>query len=82
LGREDVVLVHPKTASTASSSTGALVAAGSLQPWQIMLCRFRWTLPDTNLRVSYTHVPLFVPLPLAYANTGKEQRGIGILGIQ
>jgi hypothetical protein len=32
LGREDVFLVHPKMASTASSSTGALVAADSLQP--------------------------------------------------
>jgi len=32
LGREDVLLVHPKMASTASSSTGALVGAGSLQP--------------------------------------------------
>jgi len=32
LGKEDVLLVHLKTASTTSSSTGALVAAGSLQP--------------------------------------------------
>jgi len=31
LGKEDVLLVHPKTASTASSSIGALVAAGSFQ---------------------------------------------------
>jgi hypothetical protein len=32
LDREDAFLVHPKTASTALSSTGALVAAGSLEP--------------------------------------------------
>jgi hypothetical protein len=31
-GQGDVFLLHPKIASTASSSTGALVAAGSLQP--------------------------------------------------
>jgi hypothetical protein len=30
LGREDVFLIIPKMASTTSSSTGALVAAGSL----------------------------------------------------
>jgi len=36
---EDVFSVHPKMVWKVSSSTGALVTAGSLQPiWQLLLC--------------------------------------------
>jgi len=49
LGKEDVILVHPKMASTASSSTGALVAAGSLQPRKPRLLQVRSEARNENL---------------------------------
>ncbi len=54
LGRGDVFLIHPKMASMVSSSTGALVAAGSLQP------SFPEFTVNFNVSTFYIKTPAFV----------------------